>query len=238
MIGQNFLWVFGQSKLFSGAFGASQFRPKKFFGAFSASNNSGSPEEGGGGSPHSPTHSPPTAPPTHPPQPHPPTPHSPTLGPPPPSAKLWGSVSGRAPARRAREGLGMVRWHSTSSPPAPPPPRQTRGTGPPFLSVSCPRWGKGPGDDQDAGVGRGAPNGGPFPATAPFWYVGDTLWGGGGLVGPGRASGAVVCGGQVFVFFFSVKKRRPPTAVGCPPTAVGCPPTAVGRPSRAVQLCA
>ena len=44
----NFLRVFGQSKFFSGAFGASQFRPKNFFGA---SNNSGSPARGGGGSP-------------------------------------------------------------------------------------------------------------------------------------------------------------------------------------------
>ena len=49
VIGQIFLRVFSQSKIFSGAFGASQFRPKKFFGA---SNNSGSPA--GGGSPHSP----------------------------------------------------------------------------------------------------------------------------------------------------------------------------------------
>ena len=57
MIGQNFLQVFSQSKIFSDAFSASQFRPKNFFGAFGASNNSGSPE--GGGSP---------------PQPHPPTP--------------------------------------------------------------------------------------------------------------------------------------------------------------------
>ena len=47
-----FLRVFGQSKIFSGAFGASQFRPKHFFGA---SNNSGSPGGGGG----SPTHPPP-----------------------------------------------------------------------------------------------------------------------------------------------------------------------------------
>ena len=59
---QNFLRVFGQSKIFSGAFGPSQFRPKNFFGAFGASNNSGSPEGGGGGVP-------PTAPPTHPPPP-------------------------------------------------------------------------------------------------------------------------------------------------------------------------
>ena len=44
MIGQIFLRVFGQSKIFSRAFGASQFRPKKFFGAFRASNNSGSPQ--------------------------------------------------------------------------------------------------------------------------------------------------------------------------------------------------
>ena len=48
MIEQVFLQVFSQSKIFSGAFGASQFRPKNFFGAFGASNNSGSPE---GGSP-------------------------------------------------------------------------------------------------------------------------------------------------------------------------------------------
>ena len=62
VIGQIFLRVFSQSKIFSGAFGASQFRPKTFFGA---SNNSGCPE--GGGSP---------------PQPHPPTP---PWTPPPPS---------------------------------------------------------------------------------------------------------------------------------------------------------
>ena len=46
--GQIFLHVFGQSKFCSGAFGASQFRPKIFF---SASNDSGSPGGGGGGSP-------------------------------------------------------------------------------------------------------------------------------------------------------------------------------------------
>ena len=43
VIGQTFLWVFGQSKFFCGAFSASQFRPKNFFGAFSASNNSAPP---------------------------------------------------------------------------------------------------------------------------------------------------------------------------------------------------
>ena len=42
--------LFGQSEIFSGAFGASQFRPKNFFGAFGASNNSGPPAGGGGGS--------------------------------------------------------------------------------------------------------------------------------------------------------------------------------------------
>ena len=47
MIGQIFLWVFSQSKIFSGAFRTSQFRPKNFF---SASNNAGSPA--GGGPPH------------------------------------------------------------------------------------------------------------------------------------------------------------------------------------------
>ena len=66
MIGQIFLRVFSQSKIFSGAFGASQFTPKNFFGTFSASNNSGSPEEGGGVPPNSPTH-PPTPPWTPPP---------------------------------------------------------------------------------------------------------------------------------------------------------------------------
>ena len=40
VIGQTFLRVFGQSKNFSGTFGASQFRQKKFFGA---SNNSTPP---------------------------------------------------------------------------------------------------------------------------------------------------------------------------------------------------
>ena len=59
MIGQIFLLVFSQSKIFSGAFGASQFRPKNFFGA---SNNSGSPE--GGSPPQPPT---PLGPPPHPP---------------------------------------------------------------------------------------------------------------------------------------------------------------------------
>ena len=43
MIGPIFLRVFGQSKIFSGAFGTSQFRPKNFFGASGVSNNSGSP---------------------------------------------------------------------------------------------------------------------------------------------------------------------------------------------------
>ena len=65
-----FLRVFGQSKIFSGAFAASQFRPKNFFGAFGASNNSGSPAGGG----------PPTAP--------PPPPH---LGPPPLQENSGGS---------------------------------------------------------------------------------------------------------------------------------------------------
>ena len=67
VIGQFFLRVFSQSKIFSGAFGASQLRPKNLFGA---SNNSGS----AGG------RVPPTAPPTHPP-----------LDPPPPPSegKLW-----------------------------------------------------------------------------------------------------------------------------------------------------
>ena len=46
VIGPIFLRVFGQSKIFSGAFGASQFRPKNFFGPFGASINSGSPEGG------------------------------------------------------------------------------------------------------------------------------------------------------------------------------------------------
>ena len=46
MIRQIVLRAFGQSKIFSGAFGASQFRPKNGFGA---SNNSGSPAGGGGG---------------------------------------------------------------------------------------------------------------------------------------------------------------------------------------------
>ena len=68
MIGQIFLQVFGQSKIFSGAFGTSQFRPKNFFGA---SNNSGSP---GGGVPS--------------PQPPPP----PSLEPPPPLSKTLGKA--------------------------------------------------------------------------------------------------------------------------------------------------
>ena len=54
VIGQIFLRVFGQSKILSGAFGASQFGPKNFFGAFGASNKSGSPE-GGGVAPQPPT---------------------------------------------------------------------------------------------------------------------------------------------------------------------------------------
>ena len=45
----DFLRVVGQSKFFFGAFGASQFRPKSFFGT--PNNNSGSP---GGGSPPQP----------------------------------------------------------------------------------------------------------------------------------------------------------------------------------------
>ena len=49
-IGPKFLQTFGQSKLFSGAFGANRFRPKIFLGAFGASKNSAPPEmEGGGG---------------------------------------------------------------------------------------------------------------------------------------------------------------------------------------------
>ena len=69
VIGQIFLRVFGQSKIFSGAFAASQFTAKTFFGAFGAPNNSGSPEGRGG--------VPPTARPTHPPWT------------PPPQRKLW-----------------------------------------------------------------------------------------------------------------------------------------------------
>ena len=69
-MGQIFLRAFGQSKTFSGAFGASQFRPKNFFGA---SNNSGSPA-GGGGPPHSATHPPPLGPPCPPPPPSQPPP--------------------------------------------------------------------------------------------------------------------------------------------------------------------
>ena len=53
VIGQIFLRAFGQSKFFSCAFRRSQFRPKNLFGAFSASNTSGS-REGGGSPPHSP----------------------------------------------------------------------------------------------------------------------------------------------------------------------------------------
>ena len=62
--------AFRQSKIFSGAFGASQFRPKNLFGA---SHNSGSPA--GGGVP--PTAPPPLGPP--PPQPPPPPPRTPHL---------------------------------------------------------------------------------------------------------------------------------------------------------------
>ena len=80
MIGQIFLRVFGQSKFFSGAFGTSQFRPNNFFGAFGASNNSGSP--GPPQQPHPPT-PPPTAPPPHPP-PNSPTPPPPPYDPPTP----------------------------------------------------------------------------------------------------------------------------------------------------------
>ena len=50
----NFLRAFGQSKVFCSVFGASQFRPKQLFGAFGASNNSGSPEGGGGVPPSDP----------------------------------------------------------------------------------------------------------------------------------------------------------------------------------------
>ena len=39
-----FLWAFSESKISCGAFSAGQFRPKILFGAFGASNNSGSPE--------------------------------------------------------------------------------------------------------------------------------------------------------------------------------------------------
>ena len=69
VIGHIFLRVFSESKILSGAFDASQFRPKNFF---SASNNSGCPE--GGGSPHSPP----------PPYPPPPPPLRKTLDGPPP----------------------------------------------------------------------------------------------------------------------------------------------------------
>ena len=62
VIGQNFLRVFSQSKIFSGAFGANPFRPKNFF---AASNNSGSPEggAGAGGGDTAPTTHPPWTPP-------------------------------------------------------------------------------------------------------------------------------------------------------------------------------
>ena len=46
--GQNFLWAFGRSKIFSGA---NCFRPKIFFGAFGASKNSASLRRGGGWTP-------------------------------------------------------------------------------------------------------------------------------------------------------------------------------------------
>ena len=59
MTGQTFLQVFSQSKIFSGAFGTSQFGPKNFFGAFGASNNSGSPWGGGGAQPTPPPFGPP-----------------------------------------------------------------------------------------------------------------------------------------------------------------------------------
>ena len=48
-LGQMFFWAFGQSKFFSGALGGSRFRPKIFFGSFSASKNSAPPEGGGEG---------------------------------------------------------------------------------------------------------------------------------------------------------------------------------------------
>ena len=110
MIGQIFLRAFGQSKSFSGAFGTSQFRPKNFFGA---SNNSGSPAEGG---------VPPTAPPPPPnprwtpPHPAPPplaspplfgSPHSPARS----SGKLWAPCHPPPPLLRAH-----------ARPPPPPPP--------------------------------------------------------------------------------------------------------------------
>ena len=71
VIGQIFLRTLGQSKIVSGAFGASQFRPKNLFSAFGASNNSGSAWDRGG-PPHSP----------------PPPPHSPSVpSSPPPSPR-------------------------------------------------------------------------------------------------------------------------------------------------------
>ena len=47
---QIFFWAFGRSIFFSGAFGASQCRPKIFFGTFSASKTSAPLWWGGGGS--------------------------------------------------------------------------------------------------------------------------------------------------------------------------------------------
>ena len=48
-LGQIFFRAFGRSKIFSGAFGADEFRPKVFFGAFGASKTQHHRAGGGGG---------------------------------------------------------------------------------------------------------------------------------------------------------------------------------------------
>ena len=98
------LRVFGESKIFPGAFGARQFRPKNFFGA---SNNSG-PPDGGGGALSPPIWTPPpfeqnSAPP---PPPPPPRTVGPAAGP-----RAWALVKGAGRPERRIERF-----------PPPPPP--------------------------------------------------------------------------------------------------------------------